>query len=56
LTDVAMFVSETGMFRGNHLIGPDQARTFVDEYFAEATAVRSKAGEIETLVGQRDAP
>jgi hypothetical protein len=55
LTDVALLVVEQGLFRGNHSIDPGQARTYVDEYFAEVTAAAGKANDIVTKVGQRDA-
>lgn len=52
---MALLVAEQGLFKGNHSIDPSQARTYVDEYFAEVTAAAGKAHEIVAKVGQRDA-
>jgi hypothetical protein len=55
LTDVALLVAEQGLFKGNHSLDPSQARTYVDEYFADVTAAAGKAHDIVAKVGQRDA-
>ena len=55
LTDVALFVAEQGLFKGNHLIDPSQARTYVDEHFADVVAAAGKANDIVAKVARRDA-
>lgn len=54
VTDVALFVAETGLFGGNHPIEPDKARRYVQEYFDMVTAAAVKARDVKELVLKRD--
>jgi hypothetical protein len=54
LSDVALFVSETALFAGNHLIDPTQARLYVDEYFGEMRAALDAAREVEAKLSDKD--
>jgi hypothetical protein len=54
LSDVALFVSETALFAGGHLIDPTQARGYVDECFGEIRAALDAAHDVEAKLSAKD--
>jgi hypothetical protein len=54
LSDVALFVATTALFASRHLIGPDEARVYVDEYFGEIRASLAAARDVEARLSAKD--
>ena len=54
LSDVALFVAETALFAGGHLIDGTQARGYVDEYFGEIRAALDAARDVEAQLSAKD--